>query len=214
MKSNEFIIEEIVSEYSEIHDDIRSVLEKKGYKFLGKGADQAAFLEPGTGQVLKIFGTSRQTGGGGVTRTSDSQKMFEVFEHYCKQHSGNPFLPKFSGFKRFVFDNHTYYQIRQEKLSDSDRDFRMDLWTLTSMITTFQGDSADHVIKNFVNEDPDTCYAISNRLGAANFKLLVATVLDLYNIGEKNGYRLDLHDENYMMRGKNPVIVDPWVHSR
>ena len=211
MKSNEFIIEEIVSEYSEIHDDIRSVLEKKGYKFLGKGADQAAFIEPGTGQVLKIFGTSRLTGGSRGTKISESQKMFEVWEHYCKQHSDNPFLPRFSGFTRFVFDDHTYYQIRQEKLLDSDRDFRQDLWTLTSVITTFQGDSADHVMKNFVNEDPDTYHAIKNRLGDDMFRLLVATVLELYNIGEKHGYRLDLHDENYMMRGTTPVIVDPWI---
>ena len=52
MRVSDFVSEAYTS------DAIIQHLQSKGYKKLGKGADQVVFLEPGTGLILKIFGTS------------------------------------------------------------------------------------------------------------------------------------------------------------
>ena len=46
-----------LTEFSSIDKKIDKILTVKGYKKLGSGKDQTAYLEPGTGYVLKIFGT-------------------------------------------------------------------------------------------------------------------------------------------------------------
>ena len=62
MRACEFIDEETVDEYSEIHPQIRRDLEDKGYERLGYVVDQAAYSDPDDpNQVLKIFGTNKET---------------------------------------------------------------------------------------------------------------------------------------------------------
>jgi hypothetical protein len=39
------------------------------------------------------------------------------------------------------------------------------------------------------------------------------TVSELYQIAQSSGYELDLDSDNYMLRGSQLVIVDPWVAS-
>jgi hypothetical protein len=90
-------------------------LAKKGYKKLGAGVDQTAYLEPGTGYVLKVFGTQ-----GGESFSPD-HKMFFDWAKYCMKNSGNPFLPRFGGYDSFVLDGDRYLQIRQEPLQPAGR---------------------------------------------------------------------------------------------
>jgi hypothetical protein len=100
-----------ITEWSHTPDSIVTYLKDKGYKYLGRGVDQTAFLEPSTGQVLKIFGSS-------FRKINIGHDMFAYWAKYCKDHSDNPFLPKFSGWNRFEYekDDKEYLQIRMERL--------------------------------------------------------------------------------------------------
>lgn len=214
MKANEFIPEETLDEYSYTSSDISVELKKQGYKFLGRGVDQMAFLEPGTGQVLKIFGTqTRQSNpsNSGPEFTND-HKMFFAWAAYCKKHANSPFLPKFSGFESFKFDGDTYLQIRQERLDPLPRKVGGPLWQLSNTINKSGGRSdSKSIMYAFKTLDTDAFKALDKYLGTKKFQELVNIVYELYDIGQSKGWRLDLHDDNYMMRGKTPVIVDPWV---
>src|SRR5258708_2521701 len=104
---------EIINEETTIDDGITKRLKELGYKFLGNGVDQQAWLEPSTGYVLKIFGTSSDG------TFSTSQKMFYRWAKFCEKNKDNEFLPKFYGIETFVFNNDNYIQFRQEKLVET-----------------------------------------------------------------------------------------------
>jgi hypothetical protein len=224
MKFNEIIIEaldeEIIDEWSTTDAGIKKILVGKGYTFLGKGVDQSAYLEPSTGMVLKIFGTqaSSHSTSGAVTHTKD-HKMFFVWAQYCMANANNPFLPKFGGFESFIFDNKTYLQIRQEKLTsfkmlgdaieiiaDSDSVSRPSKGSILQATKSeveqdrWSGKAALQMLQKFEKD-----------LGTQGLELLLKTMSDLVQIARQKQYTWDMHDGNIMMRGKIPVIVDPWV---
>jgi hypothetical protein len=87
-----------LQEYSKTSNKVDKILKAKGYKRLGAGVDQTAYLEPGTGYVLKVFGTQ-----GGESFSAD-QKMFFAWAKYCMKNTDNPFLPRFAGYESFVLD--------------------------------------------------------------------------------------------------------------
>lgn len=225
MIPNEFIPEEQLDEYSDTDPGIRSALTKKGYKFLGLGVDQSAYLEPGTGLVLKIFGT--QDGYGvkknGKPQFTKDQKMFFIWAEYCMKHQNNPFLPKFYGFESFVFRNQPYLQIRQEKLKHkSDMGDKMaELASVIIMnrksLTTSPKKTLETLtdpIKNPYTSDSETWIKkFVNKIGGEqNLQILSRTIIDLYSISKKKKWNWDLHEQNSMMRSNGfPVIVDPWV---
>ena len=51
-----------------------------------------------------------------------------------------------------------------------------------------------------------------SKYGEQGTHQLIKTVFTLRKIALQKGYTFDLHAGNYMMRGKTPVITDPWVH--
>ena len=109
---------QLLAEWSSIDTEIKELLLKKGYKFLGKGVDQMAFLEPKTGQVYKVFGTKKTADPTAKQKKfyfSKEQQGFINWAKFCKG-STNKFLPKFYGMESFVFKNKVYLQIRQELL--------------------------------------------------------------------------------------------------
>ena len=116
MKSNQFL-----NEHSYTDDGIIRVLVDKGFRLMGSGVDQTAFLSP-DGQVLKIFGTQSNTMPAQPTRGrpdpvfSKDQMMFFTFVKFCESNSTNEFLPKFGGFESFYWDGRVYLQIYQERL--------------------------------------------------------------------------------------------------
>ena len=112
MKISEIIAEsEVLDEFSYTDHQIKRILQKKGYKFLGAGVDQSAYIEPSTGYVLKIFGS--QEGSKGF---SPDHKMFFKWAKFCMKHQDNPFLPRFYGYESFKFEGDMYLQIRTEQL--------------------------------------------------------------------------------------------------
>jgi hypothetical protein len=201
---NKVIDEEELDEFSNTDSGIRKALEKKGYKFLGSGVDQTAYLEPGTGYILKIFGTQ------GGKDFSQDQKMFFKFAKFCMKNQDNPFLPRFYGYESFEFKGKTYLQIRTEQLFKNKK-LQQAVYELGAIVRRDQRRGYIH---------PDTPGSIKmikkNILNAVKtpdrFELLIQTLNKLYSTGSKSNYGWDLHSDNIMVRKDGtPVINDPWV---
>jgi len=212
MKINEIIIENSLDEWSDTDPHIEDELAAKGYTYLNKGVDQSAYLEPKnsseSGKVLKIFGTQKNTLGSKGKKLSKDQKMFIIWANFCDKNTNNKFLPKFYGYERFVYNDHTYIQMRQEKLSSCSPTFGNSLALLAEAVDV--GLSTVPAILKYLH-----CAVrafLENKLGKADLITLTKTLIALRNIAnEKKGWIFDLHADNFMMRGKTPVILDPWV---
>ena len=110
-----------LTEWSTTDKKIERILKSKGYKKLGAGVDQTAYLEPGTGFVLKIFGTQ------GGKKFSRDHQMFFVWAQFCMKNSQNPFLPRFDDYESFVLDGDRYLQIRQEILQKTPHGIALEI---------------------------------------------------------------------------------------
>lgn len=194
-----------IQELSYTDPGIKSHLTKLGYKPAGEGGDQTTWLAP-DGGILKIFGT--QEGQQGMT--ADHQ-MFVTWAKYCKANSNNPYFPKYSGWKEFEFpqgSGQTYLQIKMEKLSPiNDKTVEAILDNLKWCVE--RGQTFDE-LKVILSKKYGNKILQSPLL--ANTELW-NIVTKINSIGVKHGWGLDLHAENYMMRGNQVVIVDPWVAS-
>jgi hypothetical protein len=143
---------------------------------------------------------------------SPDQQMFVIWAKYCKKNENNPFLPKFSGFEKFIFDDHTYVQIRMEKLVHLNTRFGYALADLARFIE--EAYNLDHILDGadgFPSTNPEQYKDLVKKLGQKNLQLLTKTCVDLFRMSEQYGWTFDLHDENFMARGNTPIIVDPWV---
>ena len=211
---------EITNEWSNTNPGIRNALEKKGYQYLGAGLDQTAYLEPSTGQVLKIFGADDE----GRTQ-NPGHKMFETWVAYCQANAGNPFLPKFSGWKKFEFGGETYLQIRMERLDKFPYRWEEGLEVLS--IAVDAGIPLETIF-GYVGNDSNGPHGQGNlrvvtlrieminelvlHLGEEGMTQLYNTMKELHDIGRRSGWHWDLHYGNFMIRNDGtPVIVDPWV---
>jgi hypothetical protein len=188
---NKVIDEQVLDEYSNHDSGIKKALEKKGYKFLGVGIDQMAYLEPSTGYVLKIFGTR------GGKDFSQDQKMFFKFAKFCMEHQDNPFLPRFYGYESFEFKGNTYLQIRTEQLFKNKK--LQQAVTNVSSAYWLISDREKNIVMNAVKTP-------------ARYELLKSTLQKLYEKGTDDNYQWDLRSDNIMVRKDGtPVINDPWV---
>ena len=198
MRAEEFLCEKTIFDKG-----IEQTLVQKGYKKLGQGSDQMVFLEPGTGFALKIFGTEK-AGKSGFTK---GHNLFFKWANFCMKNSNNPFLPKFNGYKSFVYHGQTYLQIRQELLQPGG---------LLSNAVSQIGDEAEHADFTWQQfkeaySDTDIANTISRVLTDQQAQLLVDTIQKLYKISEQQGYLWDFRGVNIMSRNGIPVIVDPWA---
>lgn len=215
---------EYLTEWSWVSPAVDKALLAKGYKLLGSGADQWAYLEPGTGHVLKIFGTKKAKWHEGYTK---DHLMFKFWVNYCEQHSGNQFLPKFYGWEGFELAGKSYLQIRMEKLKKLPMGLSQALHEIAQYIgRSPTKERVDLIIKNVqdLNDEDNrvgkflTDVEVLNierlvvLLGEKEFTLLLSTIADLAEIANKNGWHFDLHGGNFMHRSDGiPIIVDPWV---
>ena len=204
-----------LDEWSTTEPGIRKHLERKGYKFLGAGVDQSAYLEPGTGWVLKIFGTQHDADFVGKPTFSTDHQMFFVWARYCQAHADNPFLPRFDDYDSFRFGGKTYLMIRQEALRSAGG--ARGMGGLLSELSDYaeEGLGFERAIKSMQIEmsNAQVQAVIQACGGLKRTQLLYQTVRQLVAIGKKNpGFGWDLHHGNYMKRPDGtPVIVDPWV---
>jgi len=209
-------INQIIDEYTDTDPEIIKYLTHpdRGYKFLGKGSDQTSFLEPRTGQVLKIFGTKDDVAlspSGKRKRPifSKDQKMFFTWANYCNDNSSNPFLPKFYGFESFYWKKHVYLQIRQEHLIDLRPTWG---WKLYNMSTDAEmGDSFDEMIQKY-NLNKELYDHFEKTSGKDSLKLFYKTMSKLSRIAEGKGWTFDLNPRNFMMRNNGTIVIlDPWI---
>jgi hypothetical protein len=202
-----------------IHSGVRQVLDKKGYRYLGGGIDKQAFLEPGTGQVLVIFGYNKAAQGG----FSSDQMMFVDWAKYCKKNKSNPHLPRFSDWASFDFQGKRYLQIRMEPLQELSDYLKMIIVHLEEVAkySKSKPKTAYKKIATFANHDlldagefDDLDYhAVVKNLGGeqAAYNLL-KTVYDVKKFGKQHGFKIDLHSGNYMQRADGTIVVnDPYV---
>lgn len=84
-------VEEIITE-AHFDPGIKQFFLDKGYKYLGKGVDQMAFLEPDGGAVLKIYGTTPK--GGYQGKLTAKHKSFKTFYDAIKRDPTNEFFTR------------------------------------------------------------------------------------------------------------------------
>lgn len=195
-----------LAELSYTDPGIAQHMRSLGYRAAGAGLDQTTWLSP-DGSVIKIFGT--QAGQKGWTA---DHRMFATWVQYCRKHAANPYIPKFGGWRSFEFpqgSGQKYLQIKMERLTPI-RDK-----TLRAVLEQF-----DHAVENgrsFAKLEG----VVGSRLGWAwviasplfRDSVLYDTVSELNSMGDQQGWTLDLHAGNYMLRGNQIIIVDPWVAS-
>jgi hypothetical protein len=202
----------------EIHGGVRKALMDKGYKYLGSGIDKQAYLEPGTGQVLIVFGYRK-----GHKDFSPDQRMFIDWINYCNTNKNNPHLPRFSGFESFQFQGKNYIQARMEPLKELSDQMRHLVTFMDGMLywTSAQGiDKALEILakRGYYNPDDNkfNTYTVKQVVkylgGQANVESLLNTVREVRDFGEDHGYHIDLHGGNYMQRADRTIVVnDPFV---
>ena len=207
---------------ADFDDGIIKHMQQLGYKKLGSGIDQMAFEEPNTGEVIKIFG---------YTSGHDKRhQMFERWANFCDENKSNPFLPKFSGWKKFNFNGQTYIQIRMERLIELPGKLADALQNIVNAMLQYGasrvaeeiidlvGEHAvpkdhDFLDRNFdlFRDDMNEINKLAILLGD-DFKTFLDTLVDIFKTTGKYKYGIDLHGGNFMHRyDGHPVIVDPWV---
>lgn len=217
MKITELITESVVDEaYTD--DSISKILQQKGYKFLGKGVDQTAYLAP-DGMILKIFGTSHAAKPGSLELTK-SQKTFKAYADYCKAHPDNQFLPQFSDWTMFQYKNKPYLQIKMERLFPFKKgaqgwdDILERLADLAAYSKTPK--AKEQFIKKYVNNTggfyADKGKELFIHLGDEGFNKLWDTIYDLRQVSKRIGLsNLDLHSGNFMLGSDGEIVIsDPF----
>jgi len=202
----------------EIHGGVRKALMAKGYEYLGSGIDKQAYLEPGTGQVLIVFGYRKN-----FSDFSPDQRMFIDWINYCNKNANNPHLPKFSGFESFQFGGQNYIQARMEPLRELPdevgdlvgqldqvtkkkyRDYRKPLQT-AAQYATFQSAEMGN---NTWYELEDVIEYLGGEQAA---EALLQTVYQVQKFARQHRFSIDLHRGNYMQRPDGTIVVnDPFV---
>jgi hypothetical protein len=202
----------------EIHGGVRKALMAKGYEYLGSGIDKQAYLEPGTGQVLIVFGYRKN-----FSDFSPDQRMFIDWINYCNKNANNPHLPKFSGFESFQFSGKNYIQARMEPLRELPdevgdlvgqldqvtkkkfRDYRKPLRT-AAQYATFQSAEEGN---NTWYELEDVIEYLGGEQAAEN---LLQTLYQVQKFAKQHKFTIDLHRGNYMARSDGTIVVnDPFV---
>jgi len=223
MRAEEFLSEA----YSE--PSIRDFLRKKGYKLLGSGMDQTAYLAP-DGMILKIFGTSNSSKPGNLQLTT-AQQTFKAFADYCNKHPDNPFLPQFSDWNVFEYKGKPYLQIKMERLFP----FKGATQDIDEVLENI-ADEAEHtnspktkekfIKRHLTAYDPMNSFDVESEspeyvdafkrliglIGRDGFDTLWDTIFDLKKVAKSIGLsNLDLHSGNFMLGSDGQIVIsDPF----
>lgn len=180
-------------------------LKRQGYKFLGAGVDQQAWLAK-DGTIIKIFGTHGKT-------LSSSHQMFMQWKKFCdKWKSKTHLVPHHIDFTPFEYNGNTYLQIRMERL-----------FKLTSAIENYIEEFIGYVVsskskaefKRLATEHVDSSWrstGVTASMGAIeDIDEFYDVIKELNNIANRNDWHFDLHGGNLMLDDQGYlVIIDPW----
>lgn len=225
-------------EWAKTDKGIRPHLEALGYKYLGKGVDQSAYLELRTGKVLKIFGRADAAHTRLDNGHSRDHLMFKEWVSFCNKNKSNPFVPKFDGWEAFEFKGEKYLQIRMERLQKLPPKLSETLNAISEKIEPLaETSSGRNSIYRFAKDpkpenllyrgysglklfgathdyerDEGQINQLVMLLGAKKFEQFIHTIVELRVLASKHRFAFDLHGDNFMHRNDGvPVIVDPWV---
>ena len=194
-----------ILELSYTDPGIRKHLTGIGYTPSGEGGDQTTWKAP-DGSILKIFGTHE-----GQTGFTEDHRMFKAWANYCKAHATNPYIPHYSDWASFEYpqgSGQKYLQIKMEKLAEIPEGKLKQALDLLEFAVVRGETWAQLLTKVSIKLGAKTTdHPVFRDMG------LFDTVVALNKLGSKHGWGLDLHGDNYMMRGNQIVIVDPWVAS-
>ncbi len=217
MKISEVItesIEEAVIDEAKMSPEVKKIMTKQGYKFLGHGQDQDAYLAP-DGTILKIFGYERDSRG-----YSKGQRSFIDFANFCMANKDNPFLPQFGGWEPFVLGGQQYLQIKCERLFDLYKAQVPRVGdALEELARRVQHWGAVKGMEKFMYWEVDDRYAdprgagglITLLGGKEQLMLLAKTIDQLAKLAKRKGYVLDLHSANFMLGSDGEVVInDPF----
>lgn len=184
-----------------------------------------AFVEPKTGQILKIFGTQCD-GSEEDPQPSKDQLMFKTYAEFCRRNQRNPYLPRIYGWETFVYPTRwgrgnreqqcLYLQIRTEPLEHFTNQWALLFGEMAFAVSNGIDFSTWHEDMQSGDVYP-TNYRWYSRLSdndssVTRLRNLYATMEKLYQIGRAKGFVWDLHGNNIMKRTDGtPVITDPWV---
>lgn len=204
--------DQVVDEMAgQVHGGIRKVLQDKGYKYLGSGIDKQAWLEPGTGQVLIVFGYRK----GHPEDFSPDQRMFIDWINYCNRHKNNSkHLPRFSGFESFQFRGKNYIQARMEPLKELTAEEKRIVYYFDHLGALIKYHTFDDAIQEIARlAGYNKVKTVMKYLGGPkNAEQLIETVRIVKEFGKDHGYSIDLHGGNYMKRANGTIVVnDPFV---
>lgn len=207
MKAHEFITEAIMD------PGIRKALAQKGYKFLGKGQDQDAYLAP-DGTILKIFGTDQDAT---ANNYSEGQQSFVDFANYCMKNDNNPFLPQFGGWERFEFNGKLYLQIKCERLFEfSETKANYIAYFLENLAYIVPRHSVKNIVKDYNKRidsklDDERAQFTLYIGGEEALNQLLMAMKDLSAIADAKGYGFDLHAKNFMLGSDGHIVInDPF----
>ena len=213
-------VEEIITE-AHFDPGIKQFFLDKGYKYLGKGVDQMAFLEPDGNAVLKIYGTTPK--GGYQGKLTAKHKSFKTFYDAIKRDPTNEFLPEIYDYKLFEFGElkNPYLQIRMERLSKFNKGAESWNFLLANMASNVKNYVPVNKYIKSLEDEIEKGQRVRHglerliiHLGTEGLRKMYKTIFNLYQLAKYNSYKLDLHDGNFMIDSDgNPVITDPfWVY--
>lgn len=196
-----------------VDTNIKKILVKKGYKFVGGGQDQDTYIGP-DGSVLKIFGTERGSGASSYTR---GQQSFIDFADYCRKNPSNPYLPNILGWERFEYppgSGNWYLQIKMERLFPftGHRELAHELAVLANYVYRGGVQGAQRYLDapRYDSEAGGTNKLIMN-LGTDGWKQLTRALADLAEIARRKKYTYDLHSGNFMLSSDGDMVIsDPF----
>jgi len=158
-------------------DDLSTLMTTLGFHYLDGGEYSAVFEKNDIDMVVKVFNDS----------------CYENFINFCRQHSGNPHLPKFRGSS--VKINNKARMIRIERLESVAQDD-----PLAAQIVSLDK------IANLTKPEELIMWELSDEQKA------IIEILKKLEAVRPNKCRMDLHFGNIMKRGDTMVIIDPFAH--
>jgi hypothetical protein len=195
--------------------DLRKILISYGWHYLGSGVEGIVAEHPNKTYVIKIF---------------YSKSKYVDFIDFVKEHQFNPYLPRFGRYVRTIpGSKNKFSYVRMEKLTpirDNEyKKFIVDLIYLflcgrQNYLVSLTGiplELVDDQLKTsgldwFNLGEPGTDLSpIWEKLNKKPSNTLMKLVDDLIKLAKQNGYTLfDLHENNFMQRNGQLVIVDPF----
>lgn len=194
MRIKEIIKEQQIAEfdYTKHKKLVIDHMKQAGYKKLGHGADALVFSKD-AGTAIKII--IPQSG-----KFEAADNTFLAFYEYCKQHADNPHLPKFVAIggqehATFQLDGETFRQIAMERLKPIPPGSELD----NAIFAMYRAARA--------NEPMAPEYE--------QYSSFYETLKSVMETGTRLGFQNDIMSFDYsnvMLRGKTPVIMDPWTN--